>query len=103
MPRGVRRKPKDPAARPAVERGIPVKVVDILLDHLGVDEEEITLDATLVEDLGADSLDLVELELAFEEELGLPQQSLDDDVAERWATGTVDDVLADLRRVGAKV
>ena len=101
MPRGVKR--KDPAARPAVERGLPVKVVDILLEHLGVDEEEITHDARLVEDLGADSLDLVELGMAFEEELGLPQNSLDDDVAERWATGTVNTVLADLRRVGAKV
>lgn len=101
MPRGVKK--KDPAARPAIERGIPEKVVDILLDHLGVDEEALTMDAKLVDDLGADSLDCVELEMAFEQELHLPAQSLDDEVAERWASGTLADVLADLRSRGARV
>lgn len=92
---------RNPADRPAVARGIDVKVVDILLNVLGVDEDEITLDAKLVEDLGADSLDVIELQMALEEEfLHAP---LDDAVAERWASGTVKDVLTDLRLRGAKV
>lgn len=91
---------KDPAARPAVERGIPGKVVDILLDVLAVDEDLITLDATLVEDLGADSLDVVELTMAFEGEFGI---AISDAVTERWETGTITDVLADLRDLGVKV
>ena len=44
------------------------KVRTIIVEQLGVDEEEITLDASFVDDLGADSLDTVELVMAFEEE-----------------------------------
>ena len=44
------------------------KVKSIIVEQLGVDEEEITLDASFVDDLGADSLDTVELVMAFEEE-----------------------------------
>ena len=42
-----------------------------LISPLGVDEEEVTPDASFVEDLGADSLDTVELVMAFEEEFGI--------------------------------
>ena len=47
------------------------KVKSIIIEQLGVDEEEVTLDASFVDDLGADSLDTVELVMAFEEEFGL--------------------------------
>ncbi len=46
------------------------RVRDIIVDQLGVDEEEISMDANFREDLKADSLDLVELIMAFEEEFG---------------------------------
>ena len=47
------------------------KVTGIIVEQLGVDEEEVTMDASFVDDLGADSLDTVELVMAFEEEFGL--------------------------------
>ena len=47
------------------------KVKGIIVEQLGVDEEEVTLDASFVDDLGADSLVTVELVMAFEEEFGL--------------------------------
>src|SRR5262245_39899536 len=47
------------------------KVKSIIVEQLGVDEEEVTPDASFVDDLGADSLDTVELVMAFEEEFGL--------------------------------
>ncbi|HEX4953560.1 MAG TPA: acyl carrier protein [Thermoanaerobaculia bacterium] len=47
------------------------KVKDIIVEQLGVDEEEVTLEASFTDDLGADSLDIVELVMAFEEEFGI--------------------------------
>ena len=47
------------------------KVKSIIVEQLGVDEEEVTLDASFTDDLGADSLDIVELVMAFEEEFGI--------------------------------
>ncbi|MGL4403901.1 MAG: acyl carrier protein [Fusobacteriaceae bacterium] len=44
------------------------KIKEIVVDQLGVEAEQVTLDANFVEDLGADSLDTVELIMAFEEE-----------------------------------
>lgn len=44
------------------------EITRIVVDQLGVDEEEVTLDASFVYDLGCDSLDVVELVMAFEEE-----------------------------------
>jgi len=46
------------------------RVVNIIVDLLGVEPEKVTMDARFREDLGADSLDLVELVMAFEEEFG---------------------------------
>ena len=46
------------------------RVVDIIVDQLGVDASEVTPEARFREDLEADSLDLVELMMAFEEEFG---------------------------------
>jgi acyl carrier protein len=47
------------------------KVKSIIVEHLGVDEEEVTPDASFVDDLGADSRDTLELVIAFVEELGI--------------------------------
>ena len=47
------------------------KVREIIVEQLGVDAEEVTATASFVEDLGADSLDTVELVMAFEEEFDL--------------------------------
>ena len=46
------------------------RVKKIIVEQLGVEEEEVTLSASLADDLNADSLDLVELVMAFEEEFG---------------------------------
>ena len=47
------------------------KVKSIIVEQLGVDDEEVTPDASFVDDLGADSLDTVELVMAFEEEFNI--------------------------------
>ncbi len=46
------------------------KVKDIIVEQLGVNADQVTTDASFIEDLGADSLDTVELVMAFEEEFG---------------------------------
>ena len=47
------------------------KVKEIIINELGVEPEKVTPEASFVEDLGADSLDTVELVMAFEEEFGM--------------------------------
>ena len=59
------------------------KVKSIIVEQLGVDEEEVTPDASFVDDLGADSLDTVELVMAFEEEFNV---EIPDDAAESIVT-----------------
>jgi len=59
------------------------KVKSIIVEQLGVDEEEVTPDASFVDDLGADSLDTVELVMAFEEEF---KCEIPDDAAEHILT-----------------
>ena len=49
---------------------ISSKVKKMVVDHLGVDEAKVTDEANFIDDLGADSLDTVELVMAFEEEFG---------------------------------
>ncbi len=56
------------------------KVKDIIVEQLGVDANEVTPEASFIDDLGADSLDTVELIMAFEEEFGL---EIPDDEAEK--------------------
>jgi len=53
------------------DTGIQEKIRQIIVDELGVDEAEVTENARFIEDLGADSLDLVELVMRFEEEFGI--------------------------------
>ena len=47
------------------------KVVEIVVDKLGVDESKVTKEAKFIDDIGADSLDTVELIMEFEDEFGL--------------------------------
>jgi acyl carrier protein len=49
---------------------IAEKIKKIIIDHLGVDASKVTEEASFIDDLGADSLDTVELVMAFEEEFG---------------------------------
>ena len=67
---------------------IDEKVIDIIVDKLGVDRSEATPEAVFVDDLGADSLDLVELIMAMEEEFGM---EIADEDAEKLRT--VQDVI----------
>ena len=62
---------------------IEEKVKDIIVEELGVEREKLTDDASFMEDLGADSLDTVELVMAFEEEFGC---EIPDDAAEKIVT-----------------
>jgi len=54
-----------------VEKTVERRVIEIIVEQLGVGEEEVTLEASFIDDLGADSLDLVELIMAMEEEFSL--------------------------------
>ena len=67
------------------------KVKEIVVEQLGVDEAEVSIDSTFIDDLGADSLDIVELIMAFEEEFNV---EIPDDVAEKIKTvkDTVEDI-----------
>lgn len=62
---------------------IAERVKKIVIDHLGVDAEKVSEGASFIDDLGADSLDTVELVMAFEEEFGV---EIPDDAAEKIAT-----------------
>jgi acyl carrier protein len=62
---------------------IAERVKKIVVDHLGVDEAKVTENASFIDDLGADSLDTVELVMAFEEEFSV---EIPDDSAEKIIT-----------------
>ncbi|MEM7481625.1 MAG: acyl carrier protein [Acidobacteriota bacterium] len=59
------------------------KVKGIIVEQLGVESDEVTTGASFTDDLGADSLDIVELVMAFEEEFGI---EIPDEEAEKIAT-----------------
>ena len=65
------------------------KVRDIVVDQLGVEPDEVAIESTSIDDLGADSLDIVELIMAFEEEFGI---EIPDEAAEKIKT--VQDVVS---------
>lgn len=60
----------------------------VVVEHLGVEEEEVVLTASFVDDLGADSLDLVELRMSLEDEFSTPSQKVEipDEVAAKIIT-----------------
>ena len=63
--------------------GSEARVKEIIVNELGVEADKVTTEASFVEDLGADSLDTVELVMAFEEEFGL---DIPDEDAEQMRT-----------------
>ena len=71
-----------------MEKTVDRRVIEIIVEQLGVSEEEVTPEASFIDDLGADSLDLVELIMAMEEEFGL---EISDEDAEKIQT--VQDVI----------
>ena len=62
---------------------IETQVKEIVVDHLGIDEAKVTPESKFIDDLGADSLDTVELVMAFEEEFG---SEISDSEAEKILT-----------------
>jgi len=75
---------------------IAERVKKIVVEHLGVESDKVTEDASFIDDLGADSLDIVELVMAFEEEFNV---EIPDDAAEKIAT--VKDAIDYIRNVKA--
>jgi len=73
------------------------KVKEIIINELGVEPEKVTPEASFVEDLGADSLDTVELVMAFEEEFGI---EIPDEDAE--GLQTVGDAIRYLKNKGVE-
>ncbi len=72
-----------------MEKSVERRVIEIIVEQLGVSEEEVTLEASFIDDLGADSLDLVELIMAMEEEFSI---EISDEDAEKIQT--VQDVVS---------
>jgi acyl carrier protein len=70
------------------EKSVPDRVKEIIVEQLGVNPDQVTPEAKFIEDLGADSLDTVELVMAFEEEFGA---EIPDEDAEKLQT--VGDVI----------
>jgi len=81
----------------AAEKSIEQKVKDIIVEQLGVNADQVTSDAKFIEDLGADSLDTVELVMALEEEFG---QEIPDEEAEKLQS--VGDVIKYIEEVQQK-
>ena len=69
------------------EKSISEKVKDIIVEQLGVNPEQVTENASFIEDLGADSLDTVELVMAFEEEFSV--EVPDEDAEKLLSVGDV--------------
>lgn len=62
---------------------VETQVKQIVVDHLGIDQDKVTPESKFIDDLGADSLDTVELVMAFEEKFGI---EIPDDAAETIQT-----------------
>ena len=71
------------------------KIRSIIAEKLGIDEEEITMESAFIEDLNADSLDIVELIMALEDELDM---EIPDDEAEKFVT--VSDIVKFMKEHG---
>jgi acyl carrier protein len=79
------------------EKSVADRVKDIIVEQLGVNPDQVTPEAKFIEDLGADSLDTVELVMAFEEEFGA---EIPDEDAEKLQT--VGDVVKYIEERGEK-
>ena len=81
----------------SAEKSIEQRVKDIIVEQLGVNADQVTSEAKFIEDLGADSLDTVELVMALEEEFG---NEIPDEEAEKLQT--VGDVIKYIEESKAK-
>jgi acyl carrier protein len=79
------------------EKSIEQRIKDIIVEQLGVNADQVTPEAKFIEDLGADSLDTVELVMALEEEFG---HEIPDEEAEKLAS--VGDVVRYIEEVQSK-
>jgi acyl carrier protein len=79
------------------EKSVQDRVKEIIVEQLGVNPDQVTPEAKFIEDLGADSLDTVELVMAFEEEFGA---EIPDEDAEKMQT--VGDVIKYIEERGEK-
>jgi acyl carrier protein len=80
----------------AAEKSIDQRIKDIIVEQLGVNADQVTPEAKFIEDLGADSLDTVELVMALEEEFGL---EIPDEEAEKLQTvGDVTKYVEDVQK-----
>ncbi len=80
----------------AAEKSIEQRIKDIIVDQLSVNADQVTPEAKFIEDLGADSLDTVELVMALEEEFGM---EIPDEEAEKLQTvGDVVKYVEDLQK-----
>ena len=79
------------------EKSVTERVKEIIVEQLGVNPDQVTAEAKFIEDLGADSLDTVELVMAFEEEFGA---EIPDEDAEKLQT--VGDVTKYIEERGEK-
>ena len=77
------------------------RVKDIVVDKLGVNEDEVTETSSFVENLNADSLDLVELIMAFEEEFSSAESQLEISDDDAGKIATISDAVAYLKEHGA--
>ncbi len=78
------------------------RVKKVVVDQLGVEEEQVTPQASFVDDLNADSLDLVELIMALEEEFSNGDSKLEISDEEAEAIGTVQDAVSYLKDKGVE-
>jgi acyl carrier protein len=78
------------------------RVKKIVVDSLAIDEKEVVPDARFVDDLGADSLDLVELTMALEEGFSTPARKIEISDADAEKIVTVQDAVNHISRLGIK-
>ena len=88
---------KTESEKPMAENNIEARVKKIIVEQLGVNADQVTPEAKFIEDLGADSLDTVELVMALEEEFG---HDIPDEQAEKLQT--VGDVVKYIEDIQAK-
>lgn len=81
----------------ATEKTVEARVKEIIVEQLGVNADQVTADAKFIEDLGADSLDTVELVMALEEEFG---HEIPDEEAEKLQS--VGDVTKYIEEMSSK-
>jgi acyl carrier protein len=94
--RGIDTRQKQNRRDPMAEKSIEQRVKDIIVEQLGVNADQVTPEAKFIEDLGADSLDTVELVMALEEEFG---HEIPDEQAEKLqSVGDVIKYIEDLQQ-----